>query len=212
MTKSAPHLQVVSPLPPTGAAGADDQPMRSDDDLMLLARGGMMDAFDELVRRHQGRVLRVAARRLARRELAPDVAQNAFLDLYRALPRYQPRGRFEAYLFRAVVNQCRMAERAARSEGRLRAPLAAAAAEVEAAQVSQPDTSAEARILARERERDLERAVARLSEKLRDVVSLRYAGGLGYEEIAETLGLPVGTVKRRLFDAVEKLRQILEEP
>src|SRR5947208_14184020 len=113
MTKSAPHLQVVSTVPPpAGVRGVDGQPTRSDDDLMLLARGGMMDAFDELVRRHQGRVLRVAARRLARRELAPDVAQNAFLDLYRALPRYQPRGRFEAYLFRAVVNQCRMAERA----------------------------------------------------------------------------------------------------
>ena len=78
--------------------------------------------------------------------------------------------------------------------------------------MAQPDSSAEARILARERERDLERAVARLSEKLRDVISLRYAGDLGFYEIADTLGLSVGTVKRRLFDAVEKLRQILEEP
>lgn len=178
---------------------------------MLLARGGMMEAFDELVRRYQARVLRVAARRLARRELAPDVVQNAFVDLYRSLPRYQPRGRFQAYLFRAVVNQCRMAERAARSEGRYRVPLNNTA-ESTFSDVPAGDGSAEARILARERERELEQAVARLSEKLRDVISLRYAGGLGYDEIAETLGLPLGTVKRRLFDGVEKLRQILEDP
>jgi RNA polymerase sigma-70 factor, ECF subfamily len=211
MTTPVPHLQVVSPSPSEASAGPR-QTARSDDELMLLARGGLPDAFDELVRRHQVRVLRVAARRLARRELAADVAQNAFLDVYRALPRYQPQGRFQAYLFRAVVNQCRMTERAARSEGRFRAPLSPAALDGAAQPVSAPDSSAEARILARERERDLERAVGRLSEKLRDVISLRYAGELGYDEIAETLGLPVGTVKRRLFDAVEKLRQILEKP
>jgi len=211
--KAVPHLQVVSTAPPAlGALAGDGQAPRSDDDLMLLARGGMMAAFDELVRRHQPRVLRVAARRLAHRELAPDVAQNAFLDLYRSLPRYQARGLFEAYLFRAVVNQCRMAERSARYERRFRDPRGATATEVSAVQVTEPESSAEARILARERERDLARAVARLSEKLRDVVSLRYAGELGYEQIAETLGIPAGTVKRRLFDAVEKLRQFLEEP
>lgn len=105
-----------------------------------------------------------------------------------------------------------MAERAARSEGRFRARVSPAGLEVAAQPASGPDSSAEARILARERDRDLERAVGRLSEKLRDVISLRYAGELGYDEIAETLGLPVGTVKRRLFDAVEKLRQILETP
>lgn len=213
MNGSAPHLQVVSSSrSPSTSEAAASLALRSDDELMLLARGGMVTAFDELVRRHQGRVLRVAARRLARRELAPDVAQNAFLDLYRALPRYEPRGRFEAYLFRAVVNQCRMTERSVRREGRLRAPLLSAGAEIAAQPVSAPDTSAEARILARERERDLERAVARLSPKLKDVVSLRYAGGLGYDQIAETLGIPVGTVKRRVFDAVEKLRHMLEEP
>lgn len=211
MIGSVPHLELVPPLPATAEGGASTS-ARTDDELMLLARGGMVSAFDELVRRHQARVLRVAARRLARRELAADVAQNAFLDLYRALPRYEPRGRFEAYLFRAVVNQCRMTERSARREGRWQASLPAAMTAVEAQQVSAPDVSAEARILARERERDLERAVAHLSDKLKDVVSLRYAGGLGYDQIAETLNLPVGTVKRRLFDAVEKLRQMLEEP
>ena len=69
----------------------DKAASRSDDELMLLARGGIMEAFDELVRRHQVRVLRVAARRLADREMAPDIAQCAFLDLYLAVAR-PPRG------------------------------------------------------------------------------------------------------------------------
>ena len=186
---------------------------RSDDELMLLARGGIMEAFDELVRRHQGRVLRVAARRLADREMAPDIAQCAFLDLYRALPRYQARGRFEAYLFRAVLNQCRMAERAARTERRHRLrPVGSVDPDAAAREVATLDSSAETKVLERERDRDLERAVARLSHRLRDVISLRYAAALGYNEIAETLGIPVGTVKRRVFDAVEKLRQFMEEP
>ncbi len=214
MSGRVPHLQIAAPGQPAGPAGAvDELPPRSDDELMLLARGGIVEAFDELVRRHQVRVLRVAARRLADREMAPDIAQCAFLDLYRALPRYQARGRFGAYLFRAVLNQCRMAERAARTERRHRLrPAGPVDPDREARQVPALDSSAETRVLERERDRDLERAVGRLSPRLRDVISLRYAASLGYNEIAETLAIPVGTVKRRLFDAVEKLRRLMEEP
>jgi RNA polymerase sigma-70 factor (ECF subfamily) len=60
--------------------------------------------------------------------------------------------------------------------------------------------------------REVEAALGRLSEKLRAVVVLRHSAGLSYDEIAETLDLPLGTVKRRLFDAMEKMRRMLEEP
>lgn len=182
----------------------------ADDELMLLARGGLREAYDTLVRRYQSQVMRVAARRLGRPGLAADVAQNAFLDLYRALPRYQARGCFPAYLYRTVLNRCRLAERAARAEGRFSLPFFGSTAEV-ALEVSAPTASAEAMVLAQERERDVQDAVARLSPKLRDVVSLRYGGELSYDEIAHTLQVPVGTVKRRLFDAMEKLRRTMEE-
>jgi RNA polymerase sigma-70 factor (ECF subfamily) len=176
---------------------------REDDELMLLARGGMAGAFAALVRRHQARVLRVAARRLGRGALAADVAQNTFLEIYRALPRYQPRGRFRSYLFRVLLNQCGMARRAAHLDARA---VAAALAPPAAAPPTQ-----EAEILARERGRDVEAALARLGSKLRDVVLLRFSAELSYDEIAETLAVPVGTVKRRLFDAMEKLRRLMEE-
>jgi RNA polymerase sigma-70 factor (ECF subfamily) len=199
MSDRGTRLSLVPPAEPEALGGRDD------DELMLLARGGMAGAFAALVRRHQARVLRVAARRLGRGALAADVAQNTFLEIYRALPRYQPRGRFRSYLFRVLLNQCGMARRAARLDAR-----ALAAAALPPPPDAAPATQ-EAEILARERGRDVEAALARLGSKLRDVVILRFSAELSYDEIAETLAVPVGTVKRRLFDAMEKLRRLMEE-
>jgi RNA polymerase sigma-70 factor (ECF subfamily) len=184
--------------------------VRDDDDLMLLARGGMTSAFDVLVRRYQQRALRLATRQLGRVAPAPDVAQNAFLAIYRALSRYQPRGRFAAYLFRTVLNECRMARRSDRVRRRV-AAIPDGGVDWQQQTAVATSASAEAQVLAREQERDVQAAVSRLSDKLRDVVSLRYGAGLGYDEVAETLRIPVGTVKRRLFDALEKLRGQMQE-
>ena len=73
-----------------------------------------------------------------------------------------------------------------------------------------PPTSGGPYLLAQERRRDLERALSSLTDKLRVVVLLRYWGDLDYEEIAEILAVPLGTVKRRLFDAMAKLRELVE--
>jgi RNA polymerase sigma-70 factor (ECF subfamily) len=172
----------------------------ADDELMSLARDDDQAAFDALVRRHQTRVLRLAARYLGDVALASDVAQNTFLELYRNRHRYDARGRFVSYLCRLALNQCRMVARAA-STARRRAP-------------SPPDSlelGADLTLL-RDQRNDLQWAVERLSEKLRAVVILRFGGDLDLSEIADALSLPVGTVKRRLFDAMAKLRALLEEP
>jgi RNA polymerase sigma-70 factor, ECF subfamily len=171
---------------------------RTDDDLMQLARDGVDSAFDELVRRYQVELLRVAARHLGSRALAPDLAQNTFLQVYGALDRYEARGAFRAYLHRVLLNQCRMSRRSAQIS--LRA--------LENSNLWRG--SDELYVVEQEKRRDLERALNRLSEKLRDVVVLRYCGDLDYEEIAQALAVPVGTVKRRLFDAMAKLREIVE--
>lgn len=168
---------------------------RSDDELMLFARGGHEAAFSVLIRRHQGRTLRLALRYLGREALAADVTQDTFVEIFRALPSYQAHGKFRAYLYRVLLNRCHMAFRAARAEQR--------ALEVIEENVSELD---DAELLLRERFRDVQVALGGLSEKLRSVVLLRHSAGLSYDEIAETLDIPVGTVKRRLFDAVTKLR------
>jgi RNA polymerase sigma-70 factor (ECF subfamily) len=190
-----------------GDTPADPRPLAEldDDELMLLVRGGRGTAFDELVRRHQRRLLGVAARYVRDPSLARDLVQSTFLELYRAAGRYQPQGVFTSFLYRILLNQCRMARRAARSDERRRT-----AAALELTDESDPQTS-EARILARERERDVQRALDRLSEKLRAVIVLRYSAELSYQDIADILATPLGTIKRRLFDALDQLRQVLGE-
>ena len=149
---------------------------RSDDDLMLLARAEMSPAPSRRWSRATSSApFASRAARLGPGAIAAtaDVVQNTFIDLYRALPRYQPRGQFGSYLFRILLNQCRMALRAARIEAKHRQQHETAAA------AAPPH---EAAVLARERERDTEAALARLGSKLRDVVVLRYTGELSYDE------------------------------
>lgn len=197
------NLRVISGSERQTTESGDEMRLadRDDDELVLLARGGLVDAFDVLVRRHQPRVLRMAAKYLGGAHIAPDVAQMTFLELYRAMPRYRPQGKFQPYLFKILLNQCRMARRSFVFERRTVEALVP---------VDAHEPGAEERILARERRREVERAMEKLSEKLRVVLVLRYAGELPLKEIADTLELPLGTVKRRLFDGVERLRRVLE--
>ena len=185
------------PLAVISGGSAIPLALRTDDQLMLSAADGSAAAFEVLVRRHQARVLRVAARYLGDTSLAGDVAQNAFLELYRVRHRYEPRGQFVAFLFKIALNQCRMAARAASAGRRTRLELWRA------------DPTA-VKPAPYEDRRDLQRALNQLSDKLRAVVICRYGADLDLNEIAETLDLPLGTVKRRLFDAMAKLRDLLE--
>lgn len=190
------RLALVPPVAALGQGSTFEN--RSDDELMLLARGGVDEAFSTLIRRHQARSLRLAARYLGETALASDVTQNTFVEIFRGLQQYQGRGKFKSYLWRVLLNQCHMTARGARRERR--------ALEVAAV----PDIVDEAQVLSRERRREVETALARLSEKLRSVVLLRYVADLSYDEIAVTLDIPTGTVKRRLFDAMSQLRASME--
>jgi RNA polymerase sigma-70 factor (ECF subfamily) len=199
MSQSPPRLALVQPIAADAAPPLSEQ---CDDDLMLLARGGQARAFDELVRRHQRHVVRIAARYLGDPASAADAAQATVVELYRALPRYHPQGRFPSYLYRVLINQCHRAKRARRSQGRAFDTLSTEPSQA----VNIPDHA----ILARERAREVEHALAELSPKLRDVLVLRFTGEVSYDEIAAILQLPLGTVKRRIFDGIEKLRLIME--
>ncbi len=190
-----PQLKIIAPV--EAPARLCD---RADDDLMLLARGGLLEAFDELVRRYQERARKVAAKHLGRPELAADVAQSTFLEVYRALPRYRPRGLFSSFLFKVLLNQCRMARRSHVFQRRTLERLSP---------IEGFTPGAEERILERERRYEVDRALEGLSEKLRVVLVLRFAGELPLAEIAQTLGVPLGTVKRRLFDGLARLRREL---
>lgn len=172
---------------------------RSDDELMRLARAGRKEAFDVLIRRHQTSALKVAVKFLGEVAAARDAAQNTFVEIYRALPRYQTRGEFIFYLRRVLLNQCRMAIRGHRIKERA---VESFAREPSVREALPPDDL----LLELERRREVDRAIARLSEKLRETVVLRYTGGHSLEETAQILEVPLGTVKSRLFAAMDVLR------
>jgi RNA polymerase sigma-70 factor (ECF subfamily) len=177
-------------------------PEREDDALMILAKRGVERAFDELVRRHQARVARVAFKYLGCDALAAEVVQEVFWEIYQRRDHYKPKGLFRAYLYRTTLNRCHSVRRSARRKNENLAKL----------QHESPDgaTSPDELLIAEERRREIERALTRLSEKLRRVVILRFAADLSYQEIADALKIPLGTVKRRLFDGTAALRKELE--
>ncbi|HKE15075.1 MAG TPA: RNA polymerase sigma factor [Kofleriaceae bacterium] len=181
------------------------EPDHSDDDWMALARAGRPGAFDAIVRRYQMRALSVAYRYLGQRELAKDVAQNTFLEIFRRVGDYAPQGKFRAYFHRVLLNQCRMAARSRRTRGLFQERLAMGEPDEE------PGGLPDQRILERERQRRVERGLLRLSAKLRAVVVLQFSGELSQQEIAAALDIKVGTVKSRLSAALVALRDELGE-
>lgn len=192
-----------------GGGGETDSPtsapalsQRSDDELMLLARGGVTAAFEMVVARHQGTALRVALKQLGAVAAAKDAAQSAFVEIFRGLERYRPMGRFRVFLCRIVLNQCRMAQRTHRYDRRVREELARLDS-------GERPPWADEQILARERSRELDRALAKISPRLRTALILRYSAELSLQETAEVLGVPLGTVKSRVFEGLRRLRQHL---
>lgn len=195
-SSTPPVLYVVRPRDePVRASDAE----RSDDELMLLVRGGRHQAFDTLVSRHQTRMLRVAYRFLRDSHAAADAVQNTFVEVFVGVASYKPQGKLRSYLYRLLLNQCRRVYRRSRVEQRVHSMLP-------------PETMTSDELVARERQHAVECALSRLPPKQRNVLLMRYTAELGYQEIADALDIPLGTVKSRIFEATARLRDLLEEP
>ncbi len=132
---------------------------------------------------------------------AEDAAQDGFVKAWRALGRFREGAPFRPWLLRIVANE---ASNRRRSAGR-RAGLALRAATEESSGGAAP--SPEAALLSSEQRSALLAAVEQLPEEQRSVVTLRYFLGLSEAEVAETLGIPQGTVKSRTARALERLRE-----
>ena len=169
-----------------------------DGELVRRAAEGSGEAFDSLVLRYQDRVYGLALRLTRRPEEAEDVAQEAFLKAYRALPSFRGRSAFYTWLFRITFNA---AHSRLRSLGRLRARETASPTEPDPASSVETSDSAER----------VRRAVDALDEANRAVVVLREIEGLSYEEIAEVTGASRAAVKSRLHRARTELAGTLKD-
>lgn len=170
--------------------------MRAEDDnaLAALARGGDRPAFAELVRRHQDRVFRFLLRLTGSRDDALDLAQDAFLRAWQALPGWRPEAKFGTWLFQIARN--------AAFDLLRRRGVVEIATEPDALPVQwRPGDDPFVRLDAIQRLRLLEQALAGLSAEHREILLLREIEQMAYDEIAATLGLTEGTVKSRLARA-----------
>jgi RNA polymerase sigma-70 factor (ECF subfamily) len=179
-------------------------------DLVQRAQGGELAAFNTLVIRHQDAAYSLAFRFLRSRESAEDVTQEAFLRAYRALDSFRGE-RFRSWLLRIVANAAR--DELRRRKRRPQRSLDEARDDPDMPSIDpvEPGLGPEQRAEQSDLRRVLEDALVQLPEDWRLVVLLSDVHGLSYDEVAESAGLPLGTVKSRLSRARGRLREILRE-
>ena len=175
------------------------------DDLITRYQRGQAAAFSALFDRYKDYVYRLALVVLRNSSDAEEVVQETFLDLLRALPRYDVEGpaRFETWLYRVSINRCRMRLR------RRRPPSADWDEMAEWLASANPRHDPQTTALQGETRQALWQAVDGLPDRHRLVVLLRYLYDLPYQEIADVLEIRLGTVKSRLYTAHRQLRQRL---
>ena len=181
----------------------------SDQEIVAEVLAGKQHRYAELVGRYQGPIVNYVYRMMGQYEDAVDLSQDVFLKAYSALESYQPRYPFSAWLFRIARNAPidELRRRRLRTVP-LDAPIATGEGSVDR-QIEAPDVGPEQQYLRAELQGELGALVAELPEKYREPLVLRHGAELSYEEIAEALELPLGTVKTRIFRAREALRKRL---
>ena len=176
----------------------------SDRDLIERCQAGHDSAFEDLVRRHQGRAVNVAWQLLGNWEDALEVAQDAFVRVYRTLDGFRGDCEFTTWLYRIVVNLAHNKHRWWRRRGRAQTETLDGDRQFAAPTVP-PDAAA----VQNEFSRRLSEKIAALPVSFRDILVLRNVEGLSYEEIAAVLECSLGTVKSRIARAREALRVIM---
>ena len=169
-------------------------------ELVERCRSGDERAFQELVDRYKDLVFALIARTIQDRSRAEDLAQDVFLRIHRGLPYFRGEARLSTWIYRIVANVCLQdpgrAPRALSFDDQRADP---------AARVSSDRQFGDFELRDR-----LEKAIARLPANYRLLIAAHYLQGVRYEDLAEALQLPLGTVKTQLYRAKQQLRRILE--
>ena len=192
----------------------------ADADAALVERvkRGDARAFEMLVVKYQRRIERLISRMVRDVDLVPDIAQETFIRAYRALPQFRGESAFYTWLYRIAVNTAKKALVELKRD-----PLVSETArasrdeEDETSRVENELSDGEtpdALLASKEIAAAVNAAIEALSEDLRQAVTLREIEGLSYEEIAQVMNCPIGTVRSRIFRAreaiAERLRPLLD--
>lgn len=167
-------------------------------ELVERCRSGDERAFQELVDRYKDLVFALIARTVQDRSRAEDLAQEVFLRVHRGLPYFRGEARLSTWIYRIVANVCVQEK-----------PRPAASASLDDERTRTPGASDRQFGDLELRDR-LEKAIARLPANYRLLIAAHYLEGMQYEDLAEALELPLGTVKTQLYRAKQQLRRLLE--
>ncbi len=188
------------------AISIDGLRVLTDGELIASAVAGRVDGFEELVRRYQRPITSYVFRMLGDYDLSLDVTQEVFIKVYNSLSKYSPEYKFSTWLYRIAHN--------AAVDHMRRNSITPQSLEAENADGSY-QLQLESRVASPEQDRErsewrteIDTVVRSLPAPYRDLIVLRHSRDLSYDEIADITGLPLGTVKNRLFRAREMMREI----
>lgn len=189
--------------------GESQSAVQVDQELVQRVKQGDKKAFDLLVLKYQSKIIQLITRYIKDPSEALDVAQEAFIKAYRALPNFRGESAFYTWLYRIAINTAKnhIAARARRpSDSEIELETAE---QFETAIRLKDQETPEGILLSEEVAEAVRQAIEDLPEELRTAITLREFEGLSYEEIAEAMNCPVGTVRSRIFRAREAIDQKL---
>lgn len=177
----------------------------SDRELVAIAVTGFDNSFEELVRRYQRPISAYVYRMVGNYESALDLTQEIFIKVYNSLSRYRAEFKFSTWIYKIAHNAA--VDHLRRSSTREQSLVAGTEGDSFDLAIESSSLTPEQESERKERRGEIESVVRALPANYRELVILRHSQDLSYEEIVEVTGLPLGTVKNRLFRAREMMRQ-----
>ena len=189
---------------------APDAGSSSDEELVRQVQAGIISAYNLLVVRYQHRVVKIAQKYVSDFADASDIAQEAFIKAYKALPNFRGESSFYTWLYRIVTNA---AKNFLDSSSRQRSQVDV---DDEVLNASSPEALTDRQtpdsiIESEELKKVILKAVGELPKELREAFMLRELEGLSYDEISEKAGVPIGTVRSRIFRARQYIESKMEQ-
>jgi len=177
----------------------------ADRELVATAAQGVEGGFEELVRRYQRPISAYVYRMVGDYDCALDLTQEIFIKIYASLSRYRPEFKFSTWIYKIAHNAA--IDHLRRNAGRERSINNGTESEPQQLTIESKGLSPEQQSEREERRIEIESVVRLMPTTYRELIVLRHSQDLTYEEIVEVTGLPLGTVKNRLFRAREMMRQ-----
>ena len=182
---------------------------RTDEELVALSMGGDVESFNQLVLRWERPIYALAYRVIGREEEARDVVQETFLRAFRGIGNFRGQAKFSSWVYRIALNLCRDWIRRERRAPILPTPEGVDVVELAAEQG--PAESIEDLVARKDMSRVVAEVMTKLPDEQRTAIILKEYHGMSFQEIADLQGVPLSTVKTRMYQGLSVLRRHLAE-